>query len=152
MKIRGIPTRASIRLRPLSIWISTAALCTALLVLAPPRGDAGDVAATVATLKDAKAECAYLRDLCTAARTAKREARDAMAESRANHERSRAMVGNGGDDDTQTDVRLQNRAVQDHLTATAQHRADAAARLDEARKLIAARHGRAPACGACPGI
>jgi hypothetical protein len=127
---------------------------TALMTLlfAPSFCAATDVAATVATLHGTKAECAYLRDLCTAARTAKREAREAMAESRANHAHSREMLRSNADDDTQTGVRLQNRAVQDHLTAASQHRAEAAARLDEAQILITARHGHEPACGACPGI
>ena len=129
-----------------------ASTIVAILFLLPSLGGASDVADTVASLKGKEAECAYLRDLCVAARAAKREARDAMGESRANHEHSREMLRGSGDDDTQTDVRLQNRAVQDHLTAAAQHRADAAARLAEARKLITARHGHEPACGACPGI
>jgi len=127
-------------------------ICALLLAIVPARCDATDVAAAVESLRDTKAECEYLRELCTAARAAKRDARAAMAQSRANHEHSRAVVGEGSDDETRTDVRLQNRAVQDHLTAAAQHRADAAATLSLARRLIAARHGRAPACGACPGI
>lgn len=127
-------------------------ICGLLLFIVPARCDATDVAAAVESLRDTKAECAYLRELCTAARAAKRDARTAMAQSRANHEHSRAVLGERSDDDTRTDVRLQNRAMQDHLTAAGRHRADTADTLFKARRLIAARHGREPACGACPGI
>jgi hypothetical protein len=113
---------------------------------------ATDVAATVASLHGGRAECVYLHELCVAARTAKFSAREAMSESRANHQRSRVLLADGTDDDARAGVRLQDRAVQEHLTAASRHRADAIATFYEARNLIAAKHGREPSCGTCPGI
>jgi len=113
---------------------------------------ATDVAATVASLHGGRAECVYLHELCVAARTAKFSAREAMSESRANHQRSRVLLADGTDDEARAGVRLQDRAVQEHLTAVARHRADAIATFYEARKLISAKHGREPSCGTCPGI
>jgi len=141
------------RCREWSVPRVAAALVVVLLLgLVPAPGRGEDAAAAVAALKGSKAECAYLHDLCAAARAAKGGAREAMAESRANHQRSRAMLTNDDGETTRFDVQRQDRAVQDHLTAAAQRRATTASAFDEAKKLITARHGHEPACGACPGL
>ena len=133
-------------------WWPVTRVAIVFIVLAAARADATDVTVVVGTLRTAEAECVYLHDLCVAAREAKWSVRNAMAESRANHQRSRALVTDDAREDASAAVRRQDRAVQEHLSAASQHRADAAAAFYEAKRLITVRRGREPVCGACPGI
>lgn len=160
VRVDGMACGCSVAVRrhePMPVIIAglVAAMRVAVVVLTLSAGAtarATDVAAIVASLYGERAECAYLHELCVAARTAKWSAREAMSESRANHQRSRVLLADETDDDARAGVRLQDRAVQDHLTAASRHRADAIAAFYEARKLIAAKHGRERRCGTCPGI
>lgn len=128
------------------LW--SAAALTFVVLVRGARGDATDVAATLASLTDAKAECAYVQTLCQRARAAKREAQEAMARSRAYHADARARPAEESGDDARRD----GRAVQEHVTAAAQRRADATEALNEAVAVLTARHGRRPACARCRGI
>jgi hypothetical protein len=121
-----------------------------VLVLAlTSEGHATDV---VASLKDAKAECVYLHTLCAAARSAKREAEQAMSHSRAYHLEARGAFSEQGDTETRRDVRREGHDVQERLTAASRRRADATASFTEAAKLVTAKHRAQPVCAVCRGI
>jgi len=114
-------------------------------------GEATDAAGGVPAPHDPKTECQHLQKLCLDARAAKQDAEEAMAKSRAFHERARAMLPERNDEE-RDDLRREGHEVQVQLTSASRRRAETAAAFMDAVHAVSAQRGARPACASCPGI
>jgi hypothetical protein len=114
-------------------------------------GEAMDAAGGVPAPHDPKTECQHLQKLCRDARAAKQDAEEAMAKSRAFHERAKAMLPERNDEE-RDDLRREGHEVQVRLTSASHRRSEAAAAFMDAVRAVTARRGVRPACASCPGI
>jgi len=114
-------------------------------------GEARDAPDGVRAPHDPRTECQHLQKLCRDARAAKQDAEEAMAKSRAFHERARAMLPEGNDEE-RDDLRREGHEVQVQLTSASRRRAETAAAFADAVRAVTAQRGAQPACASCPGI
>ena len=123
-----------------------------VLLAGAHRGEARDAAGVVPALHDPKVECLHLQRLCRDARAAKQNAEEAMAKSRAFHERAKAVLTERSDEEQRGELQRDGHEIQARLTAMSRRRAEAAAVFSDAVSAVTAQRGVRPACGRCPGI
>ncbi len=110
---------------------------------------ASDSAEVASDRHDLAAECAHLKKLCHDARSAKQDAEEVMATSRAFHDRGKS---GHGDPALDRERQREGHDLEARLRAASSHRVATASAFIGAMAAATVKYGAAPACGSCPGI